>query len=183
MLYIMRHGTTDWNIEHRLQGRTDIPLNDDGRLMAENAAEIYEDVHFDVCYCSPLIRARETAEIFLNGRNIPIVTDERLIEMGFGIYEGTENYFKNSESPINIIFREPQSYKIPFEGAESFEELYSRTGEFIKEIVLPELEKGKDILIVGHGMMNLSIVCQVKDIPIERFWNAGIENCKLMKLL
>lgn len=183
MLYIMRHGTTDWNKKHMLQGRTDVPLNDDGRLMASEAAVIYKDVHFDVCYCSPLIRARETAEIFLKGRNIPIITDDRLMEMCFGIYEGTKNYFKNSKSPVNIIFREPQSYKVPFENAESFEKLYARTGEFIKEIVLPELEKGKDILIVGHGAMNSSIVCQIKNIPIENFWNAGIENCKLMKLL
>ena len=143
MLYIMRHGTTEWNKKHMLQGRTDVPLNDDGRLMAAEAAEIYKDIHFDVCYCSPLIRARETAEIFLKGRNIPIITDDRLMEMCFGIYEGTENYFKNSKSPVNIIFREPQSYKIPFEGAESFEMLYARTGEFIKEVVMPELEKGK----------------------------------------
>ena len=183
MLYIMRHGTTEWNKKHMLQGRTDVPLNDDGRLMAAEAAEIYKDIHFDVCYCSPLIRARETAEIFLKGRNIPIITDDRLMEMCFGIYEGTENYFNNSESPVNIIFREPQNYKIPFEGAESFGELYSRTGEFIKEVVMPELEKGKDILIVGHGVMNLSIVCQIKNIPIEKFWSVGIENCRLFRLL
>ena len=59
MLYIMRHGRTDWNERHKLQGRTDIPLNANGRQMAEKAREEYADVHFDVCYCSPLIRARE----------------------------------------------------------------------------------------------------------------------------
>ena len=79
MLYIMRHGRTDWNERHKLQGRTDIPLNANGRQMAEKAREEYADVHFDVCYCSPLIRARETAEIVLRGRNIPIIPDERQI--------------------------------------------------------------------------------------------------------
>lgn len=81
MLYIMRHGRTDWNERHKLQGRTDIPLNANGRQMAEKAREEYADVHFDVCYCSPLIRARETAEIVLRGRDIPIIPDERLVEM------------------------------------------------------------------------------------------------------
>ena len=51
MLYIMRHGKTDWNVLHKLQGRTDIPLNVEGRRMAEAAREQYKDINFDVCYC------------------------------------------------------------------------------------------------------------------------------------
>ena len=78
MLYIMRHGRTDWNVRHKLQGRTDIPLNEEGRRMAEKAGEEYRDVPLDICYSSPLVRARETAEIVLSGRNIPILTDDRL---------------------------------------------------------------------------------------------------------
>ena len=65
MLYIMRHGKTDWNARHLLQGHTDIPLNEEGRKMAEDAREKYRDLHFDLCYCSPLSRAWETAELFL----------------------------------------------------------------------------------------------------------------------
>lgn len=183
MLYIMRHGKTDWNAKHKLQGRTDISLNEDGRKMAENAWKEYRDIHFDICYCSPLSRAKETAEIVLKERNVPIVIDERLIEMCFGIYEGIENSFQNPDCPINILFKNPERYITPVENAESFEELYSRTGEFIKDIVEPELKQGKDILIVGHGAMNSSIVCQIKDIPIEKFWSAGIDNCKLMRLI
>ena len=93
MLYIIRHGKTDWNVLHKLQGRTDVPLNDEGRRMAEAAREEYRDVHFDVCFCSPLVRARETAEILLRGRDVPVLTDDRLMEMSFGSYEGQENSF------------------------------------------------------------------------------------------
>jgi probable phosphoglycerate mutase len=183
MLYIMRHGKTDWNTKHKLQGRTDIPLNDEGRIMAENAREKYADVHFDVCYCSPLVRAKETAEIVLKGRNVPIIVDARLMEMSFGIYEGIENSFSTPDCPINVLFQNPENYVTPVENAESLDELYRRTGEFIEEIIKPQLQQGKDILIMGHGAMNSSIVCQIKGIPIEKFWSAGIENCKLMKLL
>ena len=66
MLYIMRHGKTDWNAKHKLQGRTDIPLNEEGIQMAEQAKEKYKDVNFDICYCSPLVRAKQTAEIVLD---------------------------------------------------------------------------------------------------------------------
>ena len=79
MLYIMRHGKTDWNACHKLQGRTDIALNDEGRMMAAEAGKKYADIHFDICYSSPLARAKETAEIFMQGRNVPVYTDDRLI--------------------------------------------------------------------------------------------------------
>ena len=183
MLYIMRHGKTEWNARHKLQGRTDIPLNEEGRIMAENASKELENIHFDICYCSPLIRAKETAKIVLKGRDIPIITDDRVLEMSFGIYEGIENSFQIPNCPINVLFKEPANYITPVEGAESFEDLYSRTGEFLKEVVVPRLELGEDILIVGHGAMNSSIICQIQNIPIEKFWSAGLDNCKLMRLV
>ena len=77
MLYIMRHGKTDWNADRRLQGSEDIPLNEEGRQMARDARKKYGDLRFDICYCSPLQRAQETAEIFLEGSGTPILTDDR----------------------------------------------------------------------------------------------------------
>jgi probable phosphoglycerate mutase len=179
----MRHGKTDWNVRHKLQGRTDIPLNEAGKVMAQKAADEYKDVHFDICYCSPLTRARETADIVLKGRNVPIIEDDRLAEMCFGTYEGIENSFDIPDCPINILFQNPEKYTSSIGGAETFEELYHRTGNFLNEKVYPQLEQGKDVLIVGHGAMNSSIVCQVKNLPIEKFWSLGIENCKLMRLI
>ena len=182
MLYIIRHGKTDWNVRHKLQGRTDVPLNEEGRKMAEAARAEYQHIHFDVCFCSPLVRARETAEILLKGRNIPILTDDRLAEMGFGSFEGTENSFQIPDCPINELFYSPEKYTAPPGGAESLDDLFARTGAFLKERVDPLLEEGKDVLIVGHGAMNSSIVCQIRQLPRAQFWSAGIENCKLMKL-
>lgn len=182
MLYIMRHGKTEWNSLHKLQGRTDIPLNEEGILMAQQAYEEYKSVNIDVCYCSPLVRALETAKIVLKGRNIPIITDERLVEMSFGEYEGIENSFQIPNCPINVFFREPENYLTSVGGAESLDELFARTGQFLKETVEPQLREGKDILIVGHGAMNSSIICQRKNLPIKDFWSAGLEQCKLMQL-
>ena len=101
MLYIMRHGRTVWNMEHKLQGKTDVPLSEAGRPVVEQAAAACRDTHIDVCYCSPLIRAVETAEIVLRGRAIPIITDVRLEEMGFGICEGTTDF---QDNPDNLIY-------------------------------------------------------------------------------
>ena len=86
MLYIMRHGKTDWNAKHKLQGRTDIPLNEEGIQMAEQAKEKYKDVNFDICYCSPLCqgaKAEQPKICFWKEENIPIVYDDRLMENVF----------------------------------------------------------------------------------------------------
>ena len=182
MLYIMRHGKTDWNAKHKLQGRTDIPLNEEGIQMAEQAKEKYKDVNLDISYCSPLVRAKQTAEIVLEGRNIPIVYDDRLMEKSFRVYEGVPHPSQIEGSPIRKLFKDPANYP-GVEDGETFDDLFARTGSFLKEVVQPQLDAGKDVIIGGHGAMDSSIVCQVQNIPLEKFWDAGIENCKLMKLL
>ena len=182
MLYIIRHGKTDWNDQHKLQGQTDVPLNDEGRRMAETARKEYRDVPFDICFCSPLIRAKETAEILLKNRDVPILTDDRLMEMSFGRFEGQENSFQIPGSPINELFFSPATYIAQPDGGEDLDDLFARTGAFLRERVDPLLKDNKNVLIVGHGAMNSSIVCQVRHLPRAQFWSAGIENCRLMKL-
>ena len=103
--------------------------------------------------------------------------------MCFGVCEGQVIVFGVDESPIIPFFLKPEEYTEPVEGAESFEELFARTGQFLEEKAMPEVEAGKDVLIVGHGAMNSSIVSQIKNYEIKDFWKAGIPNCKLMRLI
>lgn len=181
MLYIMRHGKTDWNAKYKMQGRTDIPLNEEGRAMARAAREKYKDIAIDICYSSPLLRAKETAEIFLEGREVPILLDDRLMEMSFGAAEGTENVFSKPDLAVYRLFKDPVNY-VAEAGAESFEELFARTGEFLAEVAEPLLAQGKNVLIVGHGAMNSSIINRVRGIPLERFWETLGGNCELVEL-
>ena len=181
MLYIIRHGKTEWNAIHHLQGWTDIPLNEEGRAQAAKAGTECADVHFDVCYCSPLQRARETAALLLQGRDVPILQDERLKEMGFGKYEGALDWIADPSCPVKKLAEDPAHYD-PDGGGETLEELFARTGSFLKEVIEPGLAQGQDILIVGHGAMNSAIICQVNGSPIEDLWKVGIQNCRLIRL-
>ena len=181
-LYIMRHGRTDWNDRRKIQGRTDIPLNEEGRKMALDAAVKYADIKIDRIYCSTLVRAIETAELFARGKDIPIIKDERLVEMSFGVYEGFERSFDFPDCPVNVLFKDPVNYNPPVEGGESFDELYKRTGSFIDEI-MPLVKDGMNILIIGHGAMNRSIINRIKGIPLKDYWSGSIENCKMEKLI
>ena len=182
MLYIMRHGTTDWNREHRLQGHSDIPLNEEGRRMAERARRQYKELHFDICYCSPLARARETAEIFLQGSGTPVVADERLKEMGFGSCEGIAQSELTPDSPVTILFEDPVHY-VPVPDGESFEELYARTGDFLEQTARPLVREGKNVLIVGHGAMNCSIISQIRGTGLAQFWDGMMENCEVHEIM
>lgn len=89
-IYLVRHGETDWNQAGRLQGQTDIDLDAQGFAQAAGAAERLKEVPFEIAFCSPLIRARHTAETIVGERKITLTTDERLRELNFGPWEGTD---------------------------------------------------------------------------------------------
>lgn len=180
-LYIMRHGQTDWNIDFKLQGQTDIPLNENGKKMAEMARMNNPINNIDICFCSPLVRAKETADIYLKNQNTLIEYDDRLKEFAFGVNEGTKKPFIPGSS-LDILFKTPEKY-IPDNGAESLESLYLRTGEFLEEKVYPLINSGKNILIVGHGAMNCAIIGRIKNTNIKNFWDNLTDNCVITKLL
>ena len=98
-------------------------------------------------------------------------------------YEGLENSFSIPDCPVNVIFQAPEKYTASVGGAETFDELFARTGTFLREVIDPLMKEGKDVLIVGHGVMNLSIISQVRNLPRKDFWSTGIENCKMIRLL
>lgn len=98
-LYIIRHGETAWNVEGRLQGQTDTELNENGVRLAKVTAEGLKNIPFDLGISSPLRRAKHTAELVLAGRNVPLTTDDRLMELSFGSWEGLGCRANNFEIP------------------------------------------------------------------------------------
>ena len=78
MIYVVRHGQTDWNLEHKLQGSSDIPLNKKGIEQAEEVAVKLSYEPIDLIICSPLLRAKQTAEVINRNRNIPISFDSSI---------------------------------------------------------------------------------------------------------
>jgi broad specificity phosphatase PhoE len=85
----LRHGVTDWNRQGRFQGRTDVPLNDEGISQAHDAADRLRKLSFDHVVASPLVRALKTAEIIAAAAGKPLDVDDGIIECDFGSLEGT----------------------------------------------------------------------------------------------
>ena len=88
MIYVVRHGSTDWNDKKISMGSKDIPLNDKGKAEALNTASLLQNYDFDLIISSPLIRALETANIINKDRDNQIVIEDRLTERYLGELEG-----------------------------------------------------------------------------------------------
>ena len=111
-LYIIRHGETEWNVLRRFQGRSDIPLNDEGRRLARITAEALSEVPFARIYTSPLKRAYETAMIIKGERDIPVIEEPRIIEIGFGDYEGLccgKEHYNIPDPEFMNFFHKPEA--------------------------------------------------------------------------
>lgn len=202
-LYIIRHGETSWNRERRLQGRSDIALNENGRALARATAEGMKDIPFDLAFTSPLVRAKETAGLILEGRNVPIVEDERIIEISFGAYEGTHwteeditaacpkegdalslSAAERADAArwraayeITNFFYHPERYAPP-ENGETLLELAARTSDFLQDICSrPDLEE-KTILISTHGAASRALLNSLRTYEMSDFWHTGVaKNC------
>lgn len=175
IIYMMRHGETDWNVQHLFQGRTDIPLNENGRKVAQWTRDGLKDVHFDVAFCSPLCRAKETAQIILEGRDVELIEDERIIEMGFGEYEATS--MRQLDEKIKIFFEHPEAY-VDDKGVEPFEDVLARAKSFLDELISNSNYQDSTILVATHGAMIRGLVGAFKEKPVKDFWEGGVhKNC------
>ena len=145
-IYIVRHGETEANKNGYLQGWTDVPLNENGRIIAELTGRGLKGIRFDHCISSPLIRAKETAEILLreSGNSASISFDDRIKEMNFGSFEGMS---VRDEKLIQFLKEPIVDYKFP--DGESFQEVMKRTQEFLKELIAKD--DGKTYLVSTHG--------------------------------
>ena len=179
-MYIIRHGQTPWNARKCLQGRSDVDLNENGIYLAELTGKALRDVTFDMAFTSPLIRAKHTAQCILAGREVPIIEDERLIEISFGIYEGCCYAEENRQVPqqwIENFFHAPQDY-VAAPGGESLDDVEKRTRDFMEDICSRKELQDKTILVSTHGCALRGLLNSIRESNREDYWQGGVsKNC------
>lgn len=179
-MYIIRHGQTPWNARKFLQGRSDVDLNENGIYLAELTGKALRDVTFDMAFTSPLIRAKHTAQCILAGRKVPIIEDERLIEISFGIYEGCCYAEENRQVPqqwIENFFHAPQDY-VAAPGGESLDDVEKRTRNFMEDICSRKELQDKTILVSTHGCALRGLLNSIRESNREDYWHGGVsKNC------
>ena len=170
MIYIVRHGETDWNVEKRIAGQTDIPLNDTGIKQAMEVAKKLKDIKFDYVFSSPLKRAYQTAKII---RNENIIIDNRLIERYNGKLEGKLKSEIENISDFNNV--KDNIYEV-----ESIESIQNRVKDFFEEI--KREYPNKNILIVTHAGVGINIRYYFEGEPKNGdYSNYKIGNCEIIK--
>ena len=166
---LVRHGQTDWNVRDLLQGRTDIKLNENGQKQAIETAQKLLNINIDAIYVSPLKRTIETAQQINKTRNQNMIIDNRLIERGFGDYEGKSK----------VDFRKYWDFETNISdcNVEPIRDLFSRAYCLLKEI--GEIYKNEDetILLVTHNGVNLAITSILKGL-IPNIFDYNLKPCE-----
>lgn len=174
MIYITRHGQTDWNVLKKVMGKCDEPLNQKGIEQANITKDRVKDISFDLIICSPLLRAKQTAKIISQSKNVEIIYDDRISERNFGEFEGLKtsefdflgywDYYKNEH----------------YKKAENIQDFFERIYTFLNHITAKY--EDKNVLLVTHGGVSVAVACYFNStIPTGSLIDAGLVlgNCEI----
>lgn len=155
-LYLIRHGQTAWNREGKVQGSSDISLDETGIMQAQQLAEGMTQKPVSRIYCSRLKRAMETAQVIGDRLGVQVVPVEGIQEVGFGAWEGqTWEAIREAYPETYAGWKQNPSKTVP-EGGESLTSVYNRCSAAVDEIL--SQEPGDDTAIVAHGAVLSHII-------------------------
>lgn len=169
-IYLIRHGQTEWNAQHKVMGRSEIPLDVTGEAQVQDLAQTIGHFPIQKIISSPQLRAQQTAQALAVVRNIPVHTDERLCEVDFPRWQGkTGDEIKSDEV---YIARRKDYMNYKHEGFESFDSLMNR----IESFVLETGKKNDHIAVVSHGDVIKGLIIHLLSIPPAMFFQFKIQN-------
>ncbi len=178
-IYLVRHGETEWNRIQRFQGRINLPLNKKGKKQAKALALALRNIPLKAIYTSPLIRALETSYFIKDFHpSTPIFEEKGLIEMDLGEFDGmkVQDWVEQYPDFRKAWNENPATFKMP--GGESLKEVQIRAKETLERItsIYPS---DTTILLSSHNFVNLTILCDILKIPLNRFRELRQENATI----
>jgi alpha-ribazole phosphatase len=176
-LVLARHGESLWNEVRRFQGSADVALSERGRAQARALSRGLRGYRLAAAYVSPLARARETAELALAGREIPIRPLPELREMSLGEWEGCdwEEIRGREGDPYRAWVRAPLDCPPP--GAEPIPAVHRRVLDVIDRIAAEHA--GEDVLVVAHGGVISVYACHLLGCSFNSLWRLRVDNASL----
>lgn len=168
-LILVRHGESEWNAKGLWTGWTDIPLSEKGRKEALAIAEAVHNIPIAICYTSTLVRAKETLSIMLCflGKNPPIVENKALNERNYGDYTGRNKWDIKKQLGDENFAKLRRSWNYPVPNGETLKDVAHRVFPFYKDHILPELLRGKNVLVAAHGNSIRALIKEIENIPDE----------------
>lgn len=185
VIYIVRHGQTDANVQDIVAGHFDSFLTEEGRKQAEEAADLFKDINFDAVFSSDLVRAKNTAEIIKLNRNLAVNTTKLLRERFFGKYEGLpgEKMMRENKQTFEKLATLSEKEKLNFRLYDSYEteaEIAGRMFRFLREIGATFL--GKTVLVVSHGAIMRSLLMHLGFARFDEIPPGSLKNTGYIKL-
>lgn len=177
-IYILRHGETLYNADgNRYCGRTDIGLTEKGYEQAKKVFSQVKDICFDAVYSSTLQRARLTAQI-ASGKE-DVITDERLIEVDFGLWEGkTREQFVSENAEVWENWDRDPFVSRAGETGEMGKEVVERVDDFFREL-LKKYPSGSNIMVVAHNGVNRLYLAYKLGMPLKNYRKIAMQNSVL----
>lgn len=179
-IYIVRHGETDWNVAHRIQGHSDIPLNKVGEQQAKKLRKTLGHISFAAVFSSDLSRAKRTAELAMLEKEIAVQTLAVLRERNFGSLEGknVDDFFALEKLRRNLKKEQQLQHRL-VPDMENDAELIARIITFLREVAVGYI--GKNVLVISHGgimrMLLMHLGFSNEEYPVTK-----IENTAYIKL-
>lgn len=178
-LILVRHGQTLWNFEKVFRGRSDIPLTEEGMKQAEAVAEFLSGEGADAVFCSPLLRALQTAELISKALGSPLHRDEGLIDVDFGLWSGLNREEVKRRFPSEWSSWRKGEMSLRFPGGESLEEARERFVEFLSSC--RQNLTDRRIVVVTHRVPLKLIVTHVVGAD-EAFWRVAFDTASVTRI-
>lgn len=173
-IILLRHGETTWNVEGRYQGQVDTPLSPRGLEQGRLAAEALKEIPIDRAIASPLSRSYETCKMAADLHGLPIATDDRLIEIAHGRWEGCFADAIAREYPEEFLLWHTAPDKVQMPGGENLEDVRKRAREAFDEYA--EKYDGETVLVCAHDAVNKALLCDLLGLPLSAFWQMKQDN-------
>ena len=180
-LVLVRHGLSVYNDQNRFTGWKDIGLNRQGIDEAGQAVPLLNNCKFDMAFTSDLVRAQHTLDIILEGigqNGIQIEKDVALNERDYGDLVGRNKAEAAEEFGAEQVHIWRRSYDVPPPGGESLKDTANRVIPYLKDVIIPHISEGKNILVCAHGNSIRAIVMFLQDYTPEQILRTEIGWCE-----
>jgi alpha-ribazole phosphatase len=173
-VFLLRHGETDYHVQHRLLGRLDVGLNDNGHQQAARVKDFFSGTMLNAVYCSPLRRCLETASPVAEEHGLEVEAVQGLMEVDMGEWDGqfVAKLFQEDSERVERWMRNPSQVNIP--GGEDFNAVKERVMSSIREIT--SRHKGEEqVLVVAHGGPIRGILCEALKMDMDDMFRLQID--------
>jgi len=168
-LFIVRHGLTEWNVQHRLQGHKNSPLTSTGKRQALEVKKRLADLEIHKVYVSPLERALETLQLIIADRDVEIVKKTGLKEISLGPWEGKTKKETQQSHPLEYGQFWKKQNDFYLQGAETYQQLQDRVVKTIQYIF--SMEKNSNVLVVSHWIAIKVAIAYFTSTPLAQLSN------------